>query len=216
MAIPVVTLPKTGDIATRPRREPVYDTEGWVAGSAITGKLTIHRNTQQFQVANLGLGPAKVKGRDHNYDNAGGQLPKGQALHWFGMRLKLRPTYANMFGQANTNQWDLIRQIREVTWVTFYFGNTPYIVCQSYLIPEGVGVDGAMTTHNGTTYVSPVSTVLERREAYDVSLGGTPVEIGELESFSKTIESDTGQPTPTIDVYATSELVGVHLKGIQG
>ena len=214
MSIPVVSIPQQGPIATRPRRDGIYDTEGWDDGGAIDAKVTVFRSATSFSNTDLGL--TKTKGRDHNFDNNGGQLPKGQALHWYVLANKIRPTAANLGGAAVAVVWDVIRRIREVTWLTFRFGDTPYLVLQTWQVPECVGVGRGYTTHNAVTLVGQSQSEHDRRNGYDVTLSGMPVEITALESFSADIEASGVTPTPTVDLYDTVYLKGVLLKGLQG
>lgn len=213
MSIPVVTMPQQGPIATRPRREGIYDSEGWANGSAITAKLTIFRSSTSFAVT---LGLTKTKGRDHNMDGPGGQLSKGQALHWYVLCNKIRPLAANLQGATIPLVWDVVRRIRESTWCTFYFGNTPYLVLQTWMIPEGCGVTGGFTNHNAITLVSQSQAELDRQNGYDVTLNGMPQEITQLESFSMDVEASGVTPTSTVDLYVTTYLKGVLLKGLVG
>ena len=216
MPIPIVTMPQQGPVAGRPRREALYDTEGWVGGSAIGAKITIFRNATAFTPPSGTLGLSKTKGRDHNFDNNGGQLAKNQMLHWYSWTQKIRSLAAVLTGAAVQGQFDLIRRISEGTWSTFKFGGVPYISVPTYQIPFGVGHGRVHTTHNAQTVMNPAPQELERLNAYDVSLAGLPVEIGEQETFSEEIESNGVTPTPAVDTYSTSSLRGVFLKGIQG
>lgn len=212
--IPVVTIPQQGPIATRPRRMGLYDTEGWDDGSAIDAKITIYKDVSRFANADLGL--TKQYGRDHNFDGSGGQMPKGQMLHWYSWTMKCRTVAAVKTGAAFQDVWDVIRRIRESTWCTFFFGRTPYLTLPHVCIPQGVGLEMPQGTSTAQTWVSPAVAELDRQNGYDVTLNDLPVAIGPLETFSVEVEAIGVTPTPTVDLYVTSTLRGVFLKGFQG
>lgn len=214
MPIPIVSIPKQGPIATRPRRESIYDTEGWDSAGAIDSKITIFRNSTSFSNTTVAL--TKQKGRDHNLDGLGGQLPKGQMFHWYGVCNKLRVLNGNLFGAAAAVWFDVARRIRESTWWTFYFGTSnAYISVQTWQIPQGADIIGAFTTHTAVTMIGQGQDA-DRNNNYDVTLNGVPTEIGELESFSVDIEASGVTPTPTLDTFDTVVLKGILFKGIQG
>lgn len=217
MAMPIISIPQAGRIATRPRRESIYDTEGYQDATAIPVRLEIYKNSQTFSNANLGIGTAKVKGRDHNLDGRGGALPKGTMFHWYGWCMKHFPMNGNTFGAASLVIWDEIRRIREVTWTSFQFGGSnTYIQVPTWQIPEGAAaICGRFTTNNATTMIGE-GTSASRQDNYDVTLNGVPTEIGELESFSVLVEAGPSTPSPTQDVFVCSVLKGISFKGIQG
>lgn len=217
MPIPVVSIPQVGPIATRPRRESIYDTEGWNSGSVVSGKITVFRNATNF--ANTSLALSKKKGRDVNIDGAGGQLPKGQMFHMYGITNKIRPYNVPLFTQAPIATIDVMRQIRETMWWSFYFGSSArYVTVPLWQIPEGSSFVGMYTQWNNSTVVGPPQD-LERINNFDMTLNGVPTEIGELESFFVDIESNyagTTGPTPAVDLYNSVVLKGILFRGIQG
>lgn len=217
MPIPIVTIPKQGPIATRPRRESLYDTELWTAaGGAIAAKRSLYVNANAF-VQTTAL--SKIKGRDHNMDGANGLLPKGQMFHWYGWRLKIRPMNRNLASEndgAILAVFDVIRRIKEATWTTFYFGSSSlYLQLQTWQLPGGTGYPNCQHNQNATTYVGN-NQDLDRMNNYDITLNGVPTEIGELEAYQVDIESNGVTPTPTTDLYPTCQLIGMLFKGIQG
>jgi|GEM_PF-5325737 len=64
MTMRVVPIPAVGAVGSRPRKEPIYDTDGWAGGAAMPAQLATFVNFSTFNTAGLGL--AKAFGRDTN------------------------------------------------------------------------------------------------------------------------------------------------------
>lgn len=218
MPIPIVTIPEQGAIATRPRRQPLYDTEGDNNAVAIQSELPIFINFTQFYTASLAFGPSKVKGRDHNMDSGGKSLSKGDYHHWYAVTCPVSARTAGLTTAANAPTFEEIHRIRQARWFVFKFGETPFIRAQLDEVPGGVGTREVYTSHSGVTVYPTLSSHLSRREnRYDVTLDGYPTEITDLESFYISLFSDSGfQPTPTNELYWSPHLWGTLLKGIRG
>lgn len=215
MPIPIVTIPEHGAIATRPRRQPLYDTEGDNDDVGIVAKLMIFRNYTAFQVANLSL--TKTKGRDVNMDGPGGSLPKGDYFHWYGLTCPVSVRNSNLTVVGSIGLFEQILRIRHARWLTFRFSETPFIRAQQDEIPLGTGIKDIMTTHTQATTMWVANGALRRENRYDVTLDGFPTEITDQETFGVDLESDTGlQPTPDEELYHTPHLWGTLLKGIRG
>ena len=157
MPIPIVTIPDKGKIATRPRRQSIWDSEGDISGAPIPTKLTFHRSYVAFQAVGLTL--TKVKGRDTSQEGAPGQIPTGDVFHWYSLTLPsfirnesflngpgawsaTGPT-AGASNAATTiarMQLTMIKRLRTVRALIFRFSNTPYIQAQQDEIPAGAGV----------------------------------------------------------------------------
>lgn len=221
MPIPIVTIPKQGPIATRPRREALFDTEGWpsTGGNTISAKKSLFVNATSFAQT---MGLSKIKGRDHNMDGMNGLLPKGQMFHWYGWRLKIRPMSTPMAPTSSTTPmsvFDIIRQIKETTWSSFYFGSSSlYLQLQTWQLPGGTGYPDCQHNQNATTYVGN-NQDLDRMNNSDITLNGVPTEIGELEAYQVDIESNLPSGTtivPPVDLYPSIQLIGMLFKGIQG
>lgn len=219
MSFPIVSIPRQGPIATRPRREQLWDTEGYADATAVPARLEIYRNTATYASTALGIGTAKVKGIDHNLDSRGGQLPKGQAMHVYGWALRHYANNGNTFGAAAVVVWDEIRRIRELTWASWLFSNSSvYITVPTNQIPAGCAeTTGRFTTHNATTIIGEDSDA-QRSNIYDVTMNGVPTELCELETFSVLVEAggDITMPSPTQDIFVTNVFKGILFKGIQG
>lgn len=172
MPIPIVTIPDKGQIATRPRRQYIWDCEGDPSGAAIPTKLTFHRNYTQFQATGLTL--TKLKGRDTSQEGAPGQIPTGDVFHWYSMILPsfirnegfLNGTGATGTGPtaAATNAAAIaargvlaeIRRLRTARALVCRFSNTPYIQVQQDEVPAGAGViESSMTGLPGLASVGP-------------------------------------------------------------
>lgn len=214
--IPVVTIPDTGPILARPRKEAVYDTEGYNAGTASAAKITVFRDSTRF--ANSSLGLAKKNPRDTNMDAQVG-LAKGQHLHWYFTKLKYRTIAANKYASVYLTNLDEVRRLREVSWFSFYFGTTGkglLFSCQCWQIPDGVGVPMPNTSYNATNVIAPTAQALSRDNVYDVTMNNVPVDITEEEVFTADIETNGVTVTPTTnDVYVSGVLGGYFLRGIQ-
>lgn len=224
MAIPVIAIPDQGKILARPRFEPIYDTEGWHDGAAIgaasnAATQTLYKNSTAFQTTALGL--TKQKKRDVNLDAVSG-LTVGQSFQWYALAL----TFQSMDqSQATTAAvwWDQLRKIREMSAVTFFFTQRqPYFTVQAWQIPSRIN-NPVFTTINNISVQGPACEQ-ERANTYDVTLGGEPVEFGQLEAWSldvdagPLIETSVGSGTnitPTLDCYIRAVMTGIFLRGIQ-
>lgn len=215
MGIPIVSIPEQGSIATRPRRQPIYDTEADNNATAIPSRLTIFRSATAFQVANIGT--TKTKGIDTNLDAPGGQLSKGDYHHWYSLTLPVGVRNINLTTAANAVQFEEILRVKAARWFKFRFSETPYIYAQLAEIPAGTGIDYVQTTHDAVTVYAVKQGRLARENRYDVTLDGLPVEITDQETFAADLESDSSlQPSPTNELFWTCFLWGTLLKGIRG
>ena len=228
MSIAVTPIPAIGSVATRPRKESLFDTEGQNNGVAIGAQLTLFQNFTTFATA--GLAQTKTFGRDTNLTGAGGQLPKAHHFLWYGLRHKIRALTADLGLEANFGIGEEMNRIRELGSLQFIYGTTPYLITQLDEHPSGVGpqyvnIVGALAA--GATAANAAFSlpngVPVRSNYYDVSVVdkntgmASPQEISEVESFKVQLDfaADT-LPTPTVELYHTSVLVGVYLKGITG
>lgn len=245
MPIPIVTIPDKGKIATRPRRQAIWDTEGDPSGAAIPTKLTFHRSYTAFQATGLTLG--KVKGRDTSQEGAPGQIPTGDVFHWYAMILPSfirNEGYLNGTGATGTGPTaaavnaaaiaargvlNEIKRLRTCRAFVFRFSNTPFIQGQQDECPAGAGVIETATSVQGGTAAAPVPDLLyltgdsvsqsraERVGRYDVTIDGFPTTITEQENYALDLLADSGLvPTPSLDVYHSLFLLGTYLMGIRG
>lgn len=229
MSIPVVSIPKQGPIATRPRREQVYDTEGYPGNTATKAVVTVFKSASNFnssQNGATGMALSKVKPRDTNMD-ADGQLAKGTMFHYYGHRLKFRPLNQDQSAQPVTNvvqaTIEAIRVLRETTTLAFRFGSSNiFWWAPAFLVPAGVSqfCNPAGNFLDMFLY-NPEQQDVTRCNSYDVTLNGLPTEITEQESFAVDHTTYDGtQPTiPTAttgDIYFQDVLTGVLFRGIQG
>lgn len=218
MPIPVVTIPDQGAIATRPRRQPIYDTEFDKAATAIPTKLTLFRNFTQFQVLG-GNYSSKVLFRDTNIDGPGGAIPKGDYMHWYSITCAASVRLLALSGGTNANLQcfnDIVLR-RIASWFTFRFGETPFVRAQLDEIPQGAGVRSVQTTAPNINVFAISQGRLRRDNRYDVSLDGYPTEITDQETFGVDLEADSGWvPTMTNETEWTVYLWGTLLKGIRG
>lgn len=145
MSIPVVSIPQSGPIATRPRREQIWDSEGYPGNTATKALVTTFKSASNFGASQVGattMALSKVKPRDTNME-ADGQLPKGTMFHYYGHRFKYRPLNTNFATQPQTNVFqatiEAIRVLRETTTLAFRFGSSNiFWWAPSYLVPAGV------------------------------------------------------------------------------
>ena len=229
MSIPVVSIPQSGPIATRPRREQLWDTEGYPGNVAIKALVTNFKSAASFASSTNGattMALSKVKPRDTNME-ADGQLPKGTMFHFYGHRLKFRPLNQNQAINPVINEQqatnEAIRILRECTTVSFRFGSSNvFYWAPAYQVPAGVS---QFTNQIGTfldqMYYNPEQQEVSRLNSYDVTLNGLPTELVEQESFAvdHTAYDGTLPIIPTAatgDIYFTDVLIGVLFRGIQG
>jgi len=223
MSIQTTPIPITGTVASRPRKESLYDSEGHNNAVAITN-LTLFRNAANF--ATVGLTEVKTFGRDTNLTGAGGSLPKAHHFYLFGLRAKVRALNVNLGTAANQVTFEEVHRIRELGTLIFNFGTTPYITAPYDEIPSGVGaqfVTGAPAVAADRVFMPLSNGVPLRSNYYDVTVfnPGTqkpaPQEISEIEQFSVQLNFNAvALPSPTVELYHQVILVGVYLKGITG
>lgn len=215
MAIPVIAIPEQGKILARPRFEPVYDAEGFDDGNAIgsaasPNTLQIYKNSTAYANTNLGL--SKQKLRDTNLDAVSG-LSVGQSFQWYSLALTIEAMNQSEATVA-MSYFDQLRQLREEAWVTFFFSQrTPYFTVQAWQIPSGINAP-VYTTLNEVSAIGPACEQ-SLENCVDVTLGGEPVEFGQLEAWTLEYATDLTF-TPALDVYVRPRMKGIFLRGIQG
>lgn len=221
MPIPIVTMPEQGKIATRPRRQPVYDTEGDNNSVAIPSKLSFFtRGPGAFQVANLSL--TKVFGRDTSFNGSPGQIPKGDVLHWYTITVPVAMRGTDPNSNAGLLAFEEIQRIKMARAFRFNFSDTPYIDAQLDEMPGGCGIRDVMTTNAGaglgqTIWPTPTTDEASRKNRYDVCVDGFPTVLTELENFNAAfLAASDFLPTPGIELWWSVYLHGTYLKGIRG
>ncbi len=227
MALRVVPIPAVGAVGSRPRKNPIYDTERWTGGVALPSAISLFTSFNSF--ANpLGGAPlagtlTKQLARDTNLSGQQG-LPAAHHHYWYGMRLKIRSMEADLSQAGTARVPEQINRARELSAATFSFASSELITVQADELPNGTGPQFINTTHTGVTTFSLPSGVPTRGNAKDVTISGRPVEIVALESFSVRIltpqpgvDPVTGVPFVLItDLYVSVILEGLLLKGITG
>ncbi len=215
MPIQVSNLPTAGQIATRPRKEGVYDTEGYNGAAASPATLSLFIDARSFADTGLDAGTTKTLGLHTNLTGRGGQLPRGYHFYWYGIRGKVSYGVANLTTAANAVVLDEHRRMRDNSHIEFKFGTTPYIFAPFDEVPSGVGFGSVSTTHSATTVWPNSWGVPHRSNQYDVAVGQRPQELIEIEAFQVDFNRNEAL-TPTIDTYIQIYLTGVLLKGITG
>lgn len=228
MALRVVPIPAVGAVGSRPRKEPVYDTERWTGGVALPTSITVFTSFNSFANA---LGTAgglagtltKQFGRDTNLTGQQG-LPAAHHHYWYGMRVKIRSLECNLNLPASVGVSENINRARELSSAQFRFASSELMTVQLDELPSGTGPAFIQTTNTASTVLSLPSGVPTRGNAKDVTISGRPVEIVALESFR--VEIDTPQPgtspvggvafTLVTDLYVSVILEGLLLRGITG
>lgn len=211
--IPVMTVPASQNVASRPRKESLYDTEGVNNAVVHPGLVTLFRDFGAFQVAGLAL--TKQQGRDTNVVGRSG-LPKAQHLYWYEITHNIMARQADLTLAANVGVSDQLRQIRELADWQFRFTDTPYIRQPLSEIPSGTGPQFTQTTHNASTVFPLAWGVPHRANSFSITIGGRPAEITEIESFFVVINTPESAITPTVEYYHQTHLRGILLKGITG
>lgn len=201
-----------GAVGSRPRKEPIYDSEGWAPATPQPAQITTFVNFSGFNTAGLSL--AKAFGRDTNLQGQNG-LPAAHHHYWYGLRIKIRSLDADLSDAANVGVFEEINRVRELSFTQFRFASSELITVQCDECPNGTGPQFAQTTHAGTTILSLPSGVPTRGNAKDVTISGRPVEIVALEAFRVVIGTPAGI-TPTVSLYVTVVLEGLLLRGITG
>lgn len=212
MTMRVVPIPAVGAVGSRPRKEPIYDTEGWAPAVPQQAEIVTFVNFSAFNTAGLSL--AKAFGRDTNLQGQNG-LPAAHHHYWYGLRLKLRTLDANLSTAPNVVVPEQLNRIRELSFCQFRFASSELITIQADEAPNGTGPQYINTTHAGATVLSLPSGVPTRGNAKDVTISGRPVEIVALEAFRVVIGTPVGI-TPLVSVYASVILEGLLLRGITG
>ena len=212
MTMRVVPIPAVGAVGSRPRKEPIYDTEGWAPGAAMQAEITTFTNFSQFNTAGLSL--AKALRRDTNLQGQNG-LPAAHHHYWYGLRGKIRTLDADLTTIANVVVSEQLNRARELSSLTFRFASSELITIQFDEAPSGTGPQYINTTHTAATVLSLPSGVPTRGNAKDVTISGRPVEIVALEAFQVAIGTPIGF-TPLVSLYVTIVLEGLLLRGITG
>jgi hypothetical protein len=224
MALKVVPIPTVGAVGSRPRKEPIYDTERWTGGAALPSSIQVFTSFNQF--ANNGMAGSTLSKQFARDTNLSGQqgLPAAHHHYWYGMRAKIRSMEANLANAANAVVSEQINRARDLSAAQFRFASSELITVQLDELPSGVGPAHISTTHTGVTAFSLPSGIPSRGNAKDVTISGRPVEIVALESFR--VEILTPQPgtdpvsaAPFVlqtDLYLTIILEGLLLRGITG
>jgi hypothetical protein len=212
MAMRVVPIPAVGAVGSRPRKEPIYDTDGWAGGAPMPAQLATFTNFAAFNTAGLGL--AKAYGRDTNLQGQNG-LPAATHHYWYGLRAKIRTMNANLTTAPNAVVPEQINRARELSYLQFRFASSELITIQFDEAPSGCGPAYIQTTHAASTVLSLPSGVPTRGNAKDVTISGRPVEIVALEAFQVLIGTPAGF-TPLVDLYVSIILEGLLLRGITG
>jgi hypothetical protein len=224
MALRVVPIPAVGAVGSRPRKEPIYDTERYTGGVAPPSSIQVFTSFNQFaNPASAGGTLSKQFARDTNLSGQQG-LPAAHHHYWYGMRCKIRAMEADLSSAANARVPENINRIRELSAAQFRFASSELITVQLDELPSGVGPQHIATTHTGVTTFSLPSGIPSRGNAKDVTISGRPVEIVALESFR--VEILTPQPGTdpasaaafvlVTDLYLTIILEGLLLRGITG
>jgi hypothetical protein len=227
MALRVVPIPAVGAVGSRPRKEPVYDSERWTGNASLPSRIQLFTSFNAF--ANpLGGAPlagtlTKQQARDTNLSGQQG-LPAAHHHYWYGMRIKIRSMEADLSIAQNARVPEQINRARELSAAQFRFASSELITVQLDECPSGTGPQHIATTHTGVTTFSLPSGVPTRGNAKDVTISGRPVEIVALESFR--VEILTPQPgvdpvtgvafVLITDLYVSAILEGLLLKGITG
>lgn len=224
MALRVVPIPAVGAVGSRPRKEPIYDTERYTGGAAPPSVIEVFTSFNQFSNA-AGPGGTLTKqfARDTNLSGQQG-LPAAHHHYWYGMRCKIRSMEADLSSAGNARVPEQINRLRELSAGQFRFASSDLITVQLDELPSGVGPQHVATTHTGVTTFSLPSGIPSRANAKDVTISGRPVEIVALESFRVEIKTpqagqDPASTTPftlITDLYLTIILEGLLLRGITG
>jgi hypothetical protein len=212
MTMRVVPIPAVGAVGSRPRKEPIYDTEGWAPAVPQAAEIVTFVNFSSFNTAGVSL--SKAFGRDTNLQGQNG-LPAAHHMYWYGMRLKIRSMDADLSDVANITVSEEINRVRELSFTQFRFASSELITVQADEAPSGTGPQFINTTHPAATVFSLPSGVPTRGNAKDVTISGRPVEIVALEAFRVVIGTPAGI-TPTVSLYASTILEGLLLRGITG
>ena len=212
MTMRVVPIPAVGAVGSRPRKEPIYDTEGQAAATPTLTEINLFTNFSQFNTA--GLPEAKSFRRDTNLQGQNG-LPAAHHHYWYGARTKVRTYGQTLFSAGNVGCFEEINRYRELSSWTFRFASSELITVQLDEVPSGTGPAYVNTTHATSTVLSLPSGVPTRGNAKDVTISGRPVEIVALEAFQVAIGTPVGF-SPTCAFFVSVILEGLLLRGITG
>ena len=137
-------------------------------------------------------------------------------MYWFGIRQRIAALAGNLTTLANAVVFEEMNRLRELTGFEFRFGTTPYITCQMTEVPCGMPLNVQTTQPSATVFTSS-NPAADRRNIYDVSIDRLPIEITEIESIEVRLTPQAATvPSPTVELYITTILVGTLLKGLAG
>lgn len=231
MSLRVVAIPSQGTVGSRPRKEPVFDTERLTGNVAPPTSVELFTNFAAFAnpvgAAGGGFSGAgtltKSFARDTNIAGQQG-LPAAHHHYWYALRTKVRTMEADLSTADAATVPEALNRYRELTALIFRFTSSELLNIQLDECPNGTGPQFITTTHSGVTQFSLPSGVPTRANAKDVTISGRPIEIVALESFR--VELRTPQPgvdpilgvafTLPTDFYVSVILEGMLLRGITG
>lgn len=231
MALRVVPIPAVGAVGSRPRKEPIYDTERYTGGVAPPTSISLFNNFSAFAnpLGALLVGPAvggtltKAFSRDTNLSGQQG-LPAAHHHYWYGMRCKIRSMECDLSQATAARVPEQINRLRELSAAQFRFASSELFNVQLDELPSGTGPQHIATTHTAVTALSLPSGVPTRSNSKDVTISGRPVEIVALESFRVDVLTPQAGADPLsgtahtliTDLYLTIVLEGLLLRGITG
>jgi hypothetical protein len=232
MGAPILTVPQAGQVAARPRRENLYDTQGYATGVTT---LPFFQNTATWADTTVGAAAtsytAKQFGLDTNLVGNGGSIPRGHYLRVFGMQL-----YMTRRNATPTTSLQIVEQSRKMIdagFMVLLLGTTPYLYASIFDIPAGTGLQGPVsTTQTGVCSGSVQSGWPSCTCFRDLTVPGKikktvngvtkeirvpriPIEFAETENFAVNLTYPT-LPTVTGAIFMVITLVSIYLKPLAG
>ncbi len=231
---PILAVPTGGCIASRPRREGLYDSEAFVQGGYVS-TFSLFQNTRKFQ------DPAwpypKIFGLDTNLIGNGGSIPRGHYLRVSGAQLYVSRRTTQLLTASGL---DNKRMIFDGSYWQLLLGSTPYLFTPTFQVPAGTGISGPVSTTELNLTAGDVQmgwqvcTVYKDltipgkvRKALGAGCGQTPtgfkeirvpripIEFAETESFTVNITFPV-RPTISGQLFMTCYLVSIYLKPLAG
>lgn len=214
----LVPMPTQGTVAGRPRKESVYDTEVYPSAAVAARQVSLFANLGAFATAPVSTALTKQFGRDTNLrGTSAGGLPAAAHFFWYAWRHKYRAMGTNLNTEANAVTFEQINRLRELCFIQFNFQTSNLMTLQADELPSGVGSQFVATTYTEATVLSLPNGVPDRKNAKDMLIMGRPIELGQNEQFTVDVffpQTPTAGMTPTNDIFMTTVLDGILLRGL--
>jgi len=146
LSAPVLTVPQGGPIASRPRRENLFDTERFfrAAIGGVARRLSFFANTQTNSDIDAAGAFAKPPGST-NMVGPGGSLPRGHYLRVFGVNAYITRRQVGGTGTITMSSFPDVQRLWDMGYISIMLGATSYLDTQFVRLCSGTGIQGPVS-----------------------------------------------------------------------